>query len=79
MIGPILCIYFMTRQVQPKFPPKAQRFHMGEVTLGDNFAGRTLEELGKDLPSGVQVTMVRKGRPEYRSVEPISCWRPETA
>src|SRR5262245_12668549 len=61
VIGPILCIYFMTRQVQPKFPPKAQRFHMGEVTLGANAAGRTLDELGKDLPSGVQVTLVRKG------------------
>ena len=43
VIGPILCIYFMTRQVKPKFPPKAQRFHMGEITLGDNYAGRTLE------------------------------------
>lgn len=61
VIGPILCIYFMTRRVQPKFPPKAQRFHMGEITLGDNVAGRTLDELGKDLPSGVQVMMVRKG------------------
>ena len=61
VIGPILCLYFMTRQVQPKFPPKVPRFHMGEITLGDNFAGRTLEELGKDLPEGVQVTMVRKG------------------
>jgi putative transport protein len=30
VIGPILCIYFLTRQVQPKFPPKVQRFHMGE-------------------------------------------------
>ena len=28
VIGPILCIYFMTRHVQPKFPPKAQHFHM---------------------------------------------------
>ena len=61
VIGPILCIYFMTRQVQPKFPPKAQRFHMGEITLGDNYAGRTLDDLSKDLPAGVQVTMVRKG------------------
>src|SRR6476646_2096340 len=60
VIGPILCIYFMTRRVQPKFPPKAQRFHMGEVTLGDNYAGRTLAELTKDMPSGVQTTMVRK-------------------
>jgi len=46
--------------VQPKFPPKAQRFHMGEITLGDNSAGRSVDELGKDLPDGVQVTMVRK-------------------
>jgi putative transport protein len=61
VIGPILCIYFMTRHVQPKFPPKAQRFHMGEVTLGENSAGRTLEDLTRDLPEGVQVTMVRKG------------------
>src|SRR3954454_12076203 len=61
VIGPILCIYFMTRMVQPKFPPKAQRFHMAEVTLGDNCAGRTLAELSKDMPSGVQTTMVRKG------------------
>ena len=35
VIGPILCIYFMTRHVKPKFPPKTQRFHMGEITLGD--------------------------------------------
>src|SRR4051812_35738982 len=60
VIGPILCIYFMTRNVKPKFPPKAQRFHMGEITLGDNSAGRSVDELGKDLPDGVQVTMVRK-------------------
>src|SRR3954465_7945594 len=60
VIGPILCIYFMTRHVQPKFPPKVQRFHMGEGTLGDSYAGRTLDQLAKDLPSGVQVTMVRK-------------------
>jgi putative transport protein len=60
VIGPILCIYFMTRQVQPKFPPKAQRFHMAEVSLGEKCVGRTLEDIEKDLPSGVQVTMVRK-------------------
>jgi putative transport protein len=61
VIGPILCIYFMTRHIEPKFPPKAQRFHMAEVTLGDSCAGRTLDDLSKDLPSGVQTTMVRKG------------------
>src|SRR3954463_10732304 len=61
VIGPILCIYFMTRSVQPKFPPKAQQFHMGEITLGAAVAGRTLDDVNKDLPEGVQVTMVRKG------------------
>jgi putative transport protein len=61
VIGPILCIYFMTRHVQPKFPPRAQRFHMGEVTLGPSYAGRRLDDLSSDLPDGVQVTMVRKG------------------
>jgi putative transport protein len=61
VIGPILCIYFMTRRVQPKFPAKPQRFHMGEITLGQNSAGRRLEELSREIPEGVQVTMVRKG------------------
>ena len=60
VIGPILCIYFMTRLVQPKFPAKAQRFHMGEITLSGNCAGRTLEDISERLPEGVQVTMVRK-------------------
>ena len=35
VIGPILCIYFMTRHVKPTFPAKAQQFHMGEVTLAE--------------------------------------------
>ncbi|HUL89089.1 MAG TPA: TrkA C-terminal domain-containing protein [Pseudolabrys sp.] len=60
VIGPILCIYFMTRIVQPKFPAKAQRFHMGEISVGEKVSGQTLAELTKQLPSGVQVTMVRK-------------------
>ena len=60
VIGPILCIYFMTRRVQPKFPPKVQRFHMGEITLAPHYAGRILDDLIGDLPDGVQVTMVRK-------------------
>jgi putative transport protein len=61
VIGPILCIYFMTRQVQPTFPPKAQRFHMGEVTLGAHCDGRRIQDIENELPDGVQVTMVRKG------------------
>ncbi len=60
VIGPILCIYFMTRMVKPKFPSKAQRFHMGEISIGASFAGRTLDELSKEVLSDVQVTMVRK-------------------
>jgi putative transport protein len=59
VIGPILCIYFLTRTVRPKFPPRSQRFHMGEIALGENWAGGTLGDLNKELPAGVQVTMVR--------------------
>lgn len=65
VIGPILCIYFMTRSVKPKFPPKPQRFHMGEITLGDSRAGRSLEELSKDLADGVQITLVRKASQNF--------------
>jgi putative transport protein len=61
VIGPILCIYFMTQLVKPKFPAKAQRFHMGEISIGASFSGRTLDELSKEVLSDVQVTMVRKG------------------
>ena len=60
VIGPILCIYFMTRIVKPKFPAKAQRFHMGEISIGASFAGRSLDELTTEALSDVQVTMVRK-------------------
>ena len=67
VIGPILCIYFMTRHVKPTFPPKAQKFQMGEVTLGDQYTGRTLGDLAKDLPPDVQVTMVRK---EHHNIVP---------
>ena len=35
VIGPILCIYFIAQMLKPKFPPKAQRFHMGEITLSE--------------------------------------------
>ena len=61
VIGPILCIYFMTRRVQPKFPPKAQRFHMGEITLDNSHSGQRLEDISKALPDEIQITMVRKG------------------
>ena len=61
VIGPILCIYFMTRIVKPKFPAKTQRFHMGEISVGERFAGRRLGDLIANAPPGLQVTMVRKG------------------
>src|SRR5512142_3371563 len=60
VIGPILCIYFMTQMVKPKFPPKAQRFQMGEITLGEAYAGRLLSELMSELPSDIKVSLVRK-------------------
>ena len=60
VIGPILCFYFMTRRVKPKFPTKVQRFHMAEITLSEACAGLTLQSILKDLAAGLQVTMVRK-------------------
>jgi putative transport protein len=65
VIGPILCIYFMTRVVKPKFPAKAQRFHMGEIAIGEGYAGRRLRDLATDALSGLQVTMVRKGERNF--------------
>src|SRR6476646_8333247 len=61
VIGPILCIYFMTRIVKPKFPAKTQRFHMGEISIAGAASGRKLEDLLANAPTGLQVTMVRKG------------------
>src|SRR3954463_2908417 len=55
VIGPILCIYFMTKVVTPTFPAKTQRFHMGEISIGENFARRRLDELMRSAP-GLQVT-----------------------
>ena len=65
VIGPILCIYFMTRIVKPKFPTKAQRFHMAEISIGQAFAGKKLEELTSTALTDVQVTMVRKGERNF--------------
>ncbi len=60
VIGPILCIYLMTQIVKPKFPAKTQRFHMGEISIGQTFAGRKLDELTASVLADIQVTMVRK-------------------
>src|ERR1700716_3625657 len=69
VIGPILCIYFMTRVVKPKFPAKAQRFHMGEISVGQAFAGKKLGDLTSTTLADVQVTMVRN---EGRNLVPTS-------
>ncbi len=61
VIGPILCIYFMTRRVKPKFPQKPLKFHMAEILLGGAQPERTLDDFAKELPVGVQVALVRKG------------------
>src|SRR4051812_47864250 len=60
VIGPILCIYFMTRTVKPKFPAKGQHFHMGEILIGQAFAGRRLDELTTSALADLQITMIRK-------------------
>jgi putative transport protein len=60
VIGPILCIYFVARHLQPKFQPKARRFHMAEITVGENCAGRSIDDISREMLGDVQVTMVRK-------------------
>jgi putative transport protein len=61
VIGPILCFYFLTRAVRPKFPPPAARFHMGEITIERLPAdGTTLGAVKNILPAGVQVSIVRQ-------------------
>src|SRR6185436_11206242 len=47
--------------VKPKFPAKSPRFHMGEISVGERFAGHRLGDLLAKAPRGLQVTMVRKG------------------
>src|SRR5271156_2544619 len=61
VLGPILCIYLMTQIVRPKFPAKAQRFHMAEISIGSSLGGKRLDQLTASILSEVQVTMVRKG------------------
>lgn len=60
VIGPILCIYFMTQKVKPKFPAKTPHFHMAEISLGEQFPKQRFDELNAKLPQGLQVTMIRK-------------------
>jgi putative transport protein len=61
VIGPILCFYFLTRKVQPSFPPKPARFHLGEITVERVPDGSTtLGKLMATLPAGVQVSSIRQ-------------------
>jgi len=68
VIGPILCFYFLTRRVQPTFPPKPARFHIGEVTIERLPAeGATLADITAMLPEGTQISSVRQ---EHRNMLP---------
>jgi len=59
VIGPILCFYFLTRRVNPVFPPKPARFHMGEVTIERlPAAGATLGAVMATLPEGVYFALI---------------------
>jgi putative transport protein len=60
VIGPILCIYIFAQMIKPKFPPKAQRFHMGEITLSEAHGDVTIDEISRHLPAGVQISLIRK-------------------
>jgi putative transport protein len=61
VIGPILCFYFMTRAVKPKFPLPPARFHMAEITIERLPAkDSTLGAMMALLPAGAQVSSVRQ-------------------
>lgn len=61
VIGPILCFYFLSRAVKPTFPPPPARFHMGEISIDRLPEGaKTLGDVMKSLPEGVQVASVRQ-------------------
>ena len=45
VIGPILCIYFMTRQVQADIPCEGSAISYGRNYAGRQFAGRTLDDI----------------------------------
>jgi putative transport protein len=61
VIGPILCFYFLSRNVKPSFPPKPARFHLGEITIERlPEGGGDLGKLMGLLPPGVQVSGVRQ-------------------
>ena len=79
VIGPILCIYFMTQKVKPKFPPKTPHFHMAEISLGEQFPKQRFDELNTKLPQGLQVTMIRKSGENFLPDRRSRCSRLETA
>ena len=61
VIGPILCFHFMTRKLQPSFPPKPVRFHVGEITIEHlPEGGSSLGQVMATLPAGTQVSSVRQ-------------------
>ena len=78
VIGPILCIYFMTKMVKPKFPPKTPRFHMAEISLGEQVPETTgLRRTQPNLPQGLQVTMIRKSGENFLPADDVMlvAWR----
>ena len=86
VIGPILCIYFMTRIVKPKFPAKTQRFHMGEISIGESFAGKKTRRAddgsaqrraGHDGSKGRTATSFRRLILSCRPATP--CWSSPSA
>ena len=62
VIGPILCIYFMTRTGKAEIPAQSPALpHGRDHARRKRAPGRTLDELDQGSAAGVQVTMVRKG------------------
>ena len=60
VIGPILCIYFMTREGAAEVSAKGAEIPYGRDHACSERGVRTVAELMRELPAGVKMTMVRK-------------------
>ena len=76
VIGPILCIYFMTRMVKPKFPPRRSASTWAKFPLGKKFRGQKLEELDEGAAERRASDDGAQRRTEHRSDSATSCCRP---
>ncbi len=60
VIGPILCLFVLSRLIKPRLAPAPQSLQPLEVTLS-GLADTTVAELAAHLPAGVDLVAIRQG------------------